>query len=40
MGAKLLIAVSVQRVKADPSRRLEIPDCQQPGLYLVVQPSG
>ena len=30
----------VSRIKADPERRLEIPDRQQPGLYLVIQPSG
>ena len=40
MVAKLLTAASVARIKADPNRRLEIPDRQQPGLYLVVQPSG
>jgi integrase len=40
MAAKLLTAASVTRIKPDPSRRLEVPDRQQPGLYLVVQPSG
>ena len=40
MAAKLLTAASVTRIKADPNRRLEVPDRQQPGLYLVVQPSG
>ncbi len=40
MVAKLLTAASVTRIKPDPKRRLEIPDRQQPGLYLVVQPSG
>ncbi|HEX6014210.1 MAG TPA: Arm DNA-binding domain-containing protein, partial [Geminicoccaceae bacterium] len=39
MPAKLLTA-AVARVKPDPTRRLELPDRQQPGLYLVVQPSG
>ena len=40
MVAKLLTAASVARIKPDPKRRLEIADRQQPGLYLVVQPSG
>jgi integrase len=40
MAAKLLTAATVARIKPDPERRLEIPDRQQPGLYLVVQPSG
>ncbi|HEX6015399.1 MAG TPA: tyrosine-type recombinase/integrase [Geminicoccaceae bacterium] len=40
MAAKLLTAAAVARVRPDPTRRLELPDRQQPGLYLVVQPSG
>lgn len=37
---KALTAQSVERIKPDPQRRLEIPDAVLPGLYLVVQPSG
>jgi integrase len=37
---KPLTAQSVERIKPDPQRRLEIPDAILPGLYLVVQPSG
>jgi integrase len=40
MAAKLLTATTVARIRPDPERRIEIPDRQQPGLYLVVQPSG
>ena len=40
MAAKLLTDLAIARVKPDPTRRLEIPDRQMPGLYLVVQPSG
>lgn len=35
-----LTARSVENVKPDPSRRLELPDGALPGFYLVVQPSG
>ncbi len=38
--AKALTAQSVERLKAEPTRRLEIPDGLLPGLYLVIQPSG
>lgn len=38
--AKVLTARSVEAMKPDPTRRLEIPDAAFPGLYLVVQPSG
>jgi integrase len=31
---------SVENVKPNPSRRLELPDGALPGFYLVVQPSG
>jgi integrase len=40
MPAKVLTIQSVERMKPDPARRLEIPDAALPGLYLVVQPSG
>ena len=40
MPAKLLTDLTIEKVKADPKKRLEIPDRQAPGLYLVVQPSG
>jgi hypothetical protein len=30
----------VEKIRPNPSRRLEIPDSLLPGLYLVVQPSG
>lgn len=35
-----LTAASIERLKPDPAKRLEIPDGLLPGLYLVVQPSG
>lgn len=38
--AKALTAASVEKLKPDPERRLEIPDGLLVGLYLVVQPSG
>lgn len=38
--AKVLTAKSVEVMKPDPARRLEVPDAALPGLYLVVQPSG
>jgi len=38
--AKVLTARSVEAMKPDPGRRLEVPDAAMPGLYLVVQPSG
>lgn len=38
--AKALTVQSVEKLKPDPSRRLEIPDGLLPGLYLVIQPSG
>lgn len=37
---KALTAKSVEAIKADPSRRMEVPDAALSGLYLVVQPSG
>lgn len=38
--AKPLTAAAVAKLKADSSRRVEVPDGLLPGLYLVVQPSG
>lgn len=38
--AKKLTATTVAHLKADPSKRLEVPDAGAPGLYLVIQPSG
>lgn len=38
--AKSLTAAAVEKLKADPGKRLEIPDGLLPGLFLVVQPSG
>ena len=40
MAAKLLTTAAVERIKPDPTKRLEIPDKLLPGLYLVMQPSG
>ena len=37
---KALTSASVEKMKPDPSKRLEIPDALLPGFYLVVQPSG
>src|SRR4051794_29705973 len=38
--AKALTVPSIQRLKPDIKRRLEIPDGLLPGLYFVVQPTG
>jgi integrase len=38
--AKKLTQISIDKVKADPTKRIEIPDGGQSHLYLVVQPSG
>ncbi|MFC0217887.1 tyrosine-type recombinase/integrase [Pseudochelatococcus lubricantis] len=38
--AKALTAAAVEKIKADPEKRIEIPDGFVVGLYLVVQPSG
>lgn len=38
--ARALSAKSVEALKPDPAKRLEIPDAALSGLYLVVQPSG
>ncbi|MCA0248815.1 MAG: tyrosine-type recombinase/integrase [Proteobacteria bacterium] len=38
--AKVLTAAAITKLKADPAKRLEIPDAHTPGLYLVIQPSG
>jgi len=34
--AKALTAQSVEKLKPDPLRRLEIPDGLLPGLYLII----
>src|SRR5919199_2130099 len=36
--AKPLTALSVEKLKPDPVKRLEVPDGLLPGLYLVIQP--
>lgn len=38
--AKPLTAQAIERIKADPEKRLEIADGLLPGFYVVVQPSG
>ena len=38
--AKVLTAKSVEAMKPDPTRRLEVPDAALGGLYFVVQPTG
>lgn len=38
--AKAFTAISVEKAKPDPVRRIEIPDGGLQGLYLVIQPSG
>ncbi len=38
--AKKLTAASVEKIKANPEKRTEIPDGLLTGLYLVVQPTG
>lgn len=38
--AKALTAAALDKIKADPDKRLEIPDGLLTGLYFVVQPSG
>jgi integrase len=38
--AKALTAAAVEKLKANPEKRLEIPDGLLPGLYLVIQPAG
>src|SRR3954454_17456868 len=38
--AKGLTAAAVERLKPDPTKRLEVPDGLLPGLYFVIQPSG
>ncbi|GJD51769.1 Prophage integrase IntS [Methylobacterium crusticola] len=40
MIAKVLTVPSVERLKPDPARRLEIPDAGMPSLYLIIHPSG
>ena len=38
--ARVLTAKSVEAMKPDPARRLEVPDAAMTGLYLVVQQTG
>jgi integrase len=38
--AKRLTQISVEKAKPNLAKRIEIPDSQKPGLYLVIQPSG
>ena len=38
--AKTLTTQSVEKLKPDPIKRLELPDAVLPGFYLVIQPSG
>jgi hypothetical protein len=38
--ARPLTARSVDKLKPDPAKRLEVPDGLLPGLYLIIQPSG
>lgn len=37
---KVLTTAAIEKLKADPNKRREIPDGRLPGLYLVIQPSG
>ena len=37
---KKLTQISVEKMKPDPTKRVEYPDRDCPGLYLVVQPTG
>jgi integrase len=38
--AKKLTARKVEQARANPHKRIEIPDGAKPGLHLVIQPSG
>lgn len=38
--ARPLTAQSVDKLKPNPAKRLEVPDGLLPGLYLIIQPSG
>jgi integrase len=40
MKSPALTALKIDRLKADPNKRQEIPDGAQAGLFLIVQPSG
>src|SRR4051794_22929859 len=40
MPARALTVQGVERLKAEPTRRLEVPDAALPGLYFIIQPSG
>lgn len=39
-ATKTLTDLSVKKLSADPTKRLEIPDAGCAGLYLLIQPSG
>ncbi|MGV8954676.1 MAG: tyrosine-type recombinase/integrase [Cypionkella sp.] len=38
--AKALTVASINKMKPDPAKRIEVPDGVLAGLYLVIQPSG
>ncbi|RWA76660.1 MAG: site-specific integrase [Mesorhizobium sp.] len=38
--AKALTGAALTKLKADPNKRLEIPDAVLPGLFLIIQPTG
>jgi hypothetical protein len=38
--AKKLTPISVEKARANPDKRIEIPDAGKPGLYLLIQPTG
>ncbi len=38
--AKALTVQAVEKLRPDPTKRLEVPDGLLAGLYLVIQPSG
>ena len=38
--AQKLTAIMVEKLRADPTKRVEIGDSILPGLYLIVQPSS
>lgn len=38
--AKVLTTRTIEAMRPDPAKRIELPDGGLPGLYLVVQPSG
>ncbi|TIO52998.1 MAG: DUF4102 domain-containing protein [Mesorhizobium sp.] len=38
--AKALTGAALSKLKADPNKRLEIPDAVLPGLFFIIQPTG